>query len=60
MCHQSVTRVSPNRTLELLLNENNKDREDLTEFIDFVKCILTVNPKYRWSAEELLGHPFMG
>jgi serine/threonine protein kinase len=52
--------VSPNRTLELLLNENNKDREDLTEFIDFVKCILTVNPKYRWSAEELLGHPFMG
>jgi serine/threonine protein kinase len=52
--------VSPNRTLELLLNENNKDREDLTEFIDFVKCILTVNPEYRWSAEELLGHPFMG
>lgn len=53
-------KMSPNRTLELLLNENNKDREDLTEFVDFVKCILTINPEYRWSAEELLGHPFMG
>lgn len=50
---------SPNNTLEYLLNEHNLLKEDLNEFISFLKCILIINPHERWDIDQLLDHPFI-
>ena len=51
--------VSPNRTLEHVIKEANTLREDTTDFIDFIKCLMTINPKNRKSVDELLVHRFL-
>ena len=52
-------KVSPNRTLESLLKENNNLNEDLNEFIDFLRSMLVINPIDRLDIEELLQHSFL-
>ena len=50
---------SPNNTLEYLLGEYNLLKEDLNEFINFLKCIFIINPYERWDVDQLLDHPFI-
>jgi len=54
-------KVSPNRTLESVLCESNigRDKEDLSDFTDFLKCMLVINPKDRWTVDELLEHDYL-
>ena len=54
-------KVSPNRTLESVLRESTigKRKEDLSNFIDFLKCMLVINPIDRWSIDELLEHDYL-
>lgn len=44
-------------TLERL--EENLDGEKKEEFLQFVRCMLQWRPEDRWTAKELLGHPWM-
>jgi dual-specificity kinase len=54
-------KVSPNRTLDSILRENNirKGKEDLSDFTDFLKCMLVINPIDRWTVDELLEHDYL-
>ena len=54
-------KVSPNRTLDSMLRENNirKGNEDLSDFTDFLKCMLVINPIDRWTVDELLEHDYL-
>jgi len=54
-------KISPNRTLESVLCESNigRDKEDLSDFTDFLKCMLVINPIDRWTVDELLEHDYL-
>ena len=54
-------KVSPNRTLESVLCESNigRDKEDLSDFTDFLKCMLVINPMDRWTVDKLLEHDYL-
>lgn len=38
---------------------NSQNATDLVTFIHFLKCMLTIIPEKRWSATQLLNHPFI-
>ena len=38
---------------------NSQGSTELITFIHFLKCMLTIIPENRWSAKELLNHPFI-
>ena len=38
---------------------NSQNSTDLVTFIHFLKCMLTILPEKRWSATQLLNHPFI-
>ena len=38
---------------------NSQSATDLVTFIHFLKCMLTILPEKRWSATQLLNHPFI-
>ncbi|KAI0073440.1 kinase-like protein [Panus rudis PR-1116 ss-1] len=46
-------------TLNDLLARGGHDPEELPPFIDFLSHALAIDPQVRWSASELLGHPWM-
>ncbi|KAI0073218.1 kinase-like protein [Panus rudis PR-1116 ss-1] len=48
-----------NITLSDLLVRGGHPPEDLPPFIDFLSHTLTINPQARWSASQLLKHPWM-
>ena len=39
--------------------EENLDGEKKEEFLQFVRCMLQWRPEDRWTAKELLAHPWM-
>jgi len=43
------------------IKESNigRDKEDLSDFTDFLKCMLVINPKDRWTVDELLEHDYL-
>jgi serine/threonine-protein kinase SRPK3 len=45
--------------LTLERSEENLDEEKKEEFLQFVRCMLQWRPEDRWTAKELLGHPWM-
>jgi serine/threonine-protein kinase SRPK3 len=45
--------------LTLESSEENLDGEKKEEFLRFVRCMLQWRPEDRWTAKELLGHPWM-
>jgi serine/threonine protein kinase len=45
--------------LTLEKSEENLDGEEKEEFLQFVRCMLQWRPEDRWTAKELLGHPWM-
>lgn len=45
--------------LTLERSEENPDGEKKEEFLQFVRCMLQWKPEDWWTAEELLGHPWM-
>ena len=38
---------------------NSQSATDLVTFIHFLKCMITILPEKRWSATQLLNHPFI-
>ena len=38
---------------------NSQSATDLVTFIHFLKCMITIIPEKRWSATQLLNHPFI-
>ena len=38
---------------------NSQSSTDLISFIHFLKCMLTIIPEKRWTAKQLLKHPFI-
>ena len=38
---------------------NSQDSTELITFIHFLKCMLIITPEKRWTAKELLKHPFI-
>ena len=38
---------------------NSQNATDLVTFIHFLKCMITIIPEKRWSATQLLNHPFI-
>ena len=38
---------------------NSQSSTDLVTFIHFLKCMIVVLPEKRWSATQLLKHPFI-
>ena len=38
---------------------NSQNSTDLISFIHFLKCMLTIVPEKRWTATQLLKHPFI-
>ena len=38
---------------------NSQTATDLLTFIHFLKCMITILPEKRWSATQLLNHPFI-
>ncbi|KAI4678950.1 uncharacterized protein J4E88_006238 [Alternaria novae-zelandiae] len=47
------------RGLTLEGSEENLDGEKKEEFLRFVRCMLQWRPEDRWTAKQLLGHPWM-
>ena len=45
--------------LTLEMSKENLDGEKKEEFLRFVRCMLQWRPEDRWTAKELLGHPWM-
>jgi serine/threonine-protein kinase SRPK3 len=40
-------------------SEENLDGEKKEKFLQFVRCMLQWRPEDRWTAKELLGHPWV-
>lgn len=38
---------------------NSQNATDLVTFIHFLKCMITILPQKRWTAAQLLNHPFI-
>ena len=38
---------------------NSQSSTDLVTFIHFLKCMITIVPEKRWTASQLLNHPFI-
>ena len=38
---------------------NSESATDLVTFIHFLKCMIAILPEKRWSATQLLNHPFI-
>ena len=38
---------------------NSQSSTELMSFIHFLKCMLTIIPEKRWTAKQLLKHPFI-
>ncbi|CAI6333539.1 unnamed protein product [Periconia digitata] len=51
------TKIPQGLTLEG--SEENLDGEKKKEFLQFVRCMLQWRPEDRWTAKELLGHPWL-
>lgn len=45
--------------LTLENSEENLDGQKKEEFLQFMRCMLQWRPEDRWTAKELLGHPWM-
>jgi serine/threonine-protein kinase SRPK3 len=45
--------------LTLERSEDNLDGEKKEDFLRFVRCMLQWRPEDRWTAKELLGHPWI-
>lgn len=38
---------------------NSQSSTELISFIHFLKCMITILPEKRWTASQLLNHPFI-
>ena len=51
--------VKRNSKIKGVALNNSQSVTDLVTFIHFLKCMLTILPEKRWSATQLLNHPFI-
>ena len=54
-----IAEIDISHGLTLEGSEKNLDGEKKEEFLQFVRCTLQWRPEDRWTAKELLGHPWM-
>ena len=54
-----IAKISIPQGLTLERSEENLDGKKKEEFLQFVKCMLQWRPEDRWTAKQLLEHPWM-
>lgn len=54
-----IADISIPQGLTLERSEENLDGEEKEGFLQFMRCMLQWRPEDRWTAKELLGHPWM-
>ena len=54
-----ILTVKRNSAIKGVALNNSQSATDLVTFIHFLKCMIAIVPEKRWSATQLLNHPFI-
>ena len=58
-CLDDILTIKRSSKIKGFSLNNSESATDLVTFIHFLKCIIAILPEKRWSATQLLNHPFI-